>query len=310
MLAVTAAVGDLGACGDDDDGWTATRRIPVEQATALAVAPDGTLLAGELLTGEILEIDLVTGDRSPLTVVEPLDTSPSQRGLLSMAVTGDGSVLAAFVNGGNRLEVAEIETDGAVTSRWIGPEARDEANGGRLVVLPDGRVVIGIGDLLEPELVDDPDAPNGKLLEIDLTDPESGAGGGVGGAVGGGAPLAGGFNNPFAMATADDGTIWVADNAPGAQPERLLRIDPGGEVDTVTEWTDTRVPVGVAVTTDGLLALCNYATTELHLVDPDDPGDGLGELVADDCRYGVVALADGGLAYAGEDDVVVLAPPA
>lgn len=295
----------LAACGDDDaDGWTAGRRVPVEQATALAVAPDGTLLAGELLSGEVLEIDLATGDRQARTVVEPLDTSPSQRGLLSMAVTEDGSVLAAFVNGDDRIEVAELEADGTVGSRWLGPDARDEANGGRLVVLPGDRLVIGIGDLLEPDLVDDPDAPNGKLLEIDLAEPP-----GDGSSVGGGDPLAGGFNNPFAMAAADDGTIWVSDNAFRGAPERLLRVDPDGEATTVAEWGDTRVPVGVAVTAEGMLALCNYATTELRLVDPDDPGDALGELLADDCRYGVVALPDGGLAYATEDEVILLTPP-
>ena len=31
-----------------------------------------------------------------------------------------------------------------------------------------------------------------------------------------------------------------------------------------------------------------------------------GEVIADDCRYGVVALGDGGLAYAADDEVVLL----
>jgi hypothetical protein len=294
----------LAACGDDDGanggagggGFTESGRVPVTQAAGLAATPDGTLVAGELLTGEVVEIDSATGDRTPRGTVGPLDTTPTQRGLLGLAVTADGEVLAGFVNGDDRIEVAALGADGSRDRRWLGPEAQNQANGGRLAVLPDDRLVIGIGDLLEPDLIDDPDAPNGKLLEI--TDD------------GGVEVIAGNFNNPFALTADDDGTLWVSDNAPGADPERLLRVGTDGEVETLAEWEETRVPAGIAVLDDGRLALCNYATTELRLVDPDDPGDGNGELLADDCRYAVVALPDGGLAYAAEEEVVTLAPDA
>lgn len=57
---------------------------------------------------------------------------------------------------------------------------------------------------------------------------------------------------------------------------------------------------------DGRLAICEYATFELVLVDPAEPGDASGETIATDCRYGVIALDDGRLAYAAEDELVVL----
>ncbi|CAN5263661.1 hypothetical protein BH20ACT3_BH20ACT3_15780 [soil metagenome] len=299
MLAVAALL--LGACGDDDGGGDAggfveARRVPAQHAAGLAAAPDGTLVVGELMTGEVSEIDPVTGESTPRGTVEPLETTPTQRGLLGLAVTDDGEVLAGFVNGDDRIEVAALDADGSRDRRWLGPSAQNQANGGRLALLPDDRVVIGIGDLLDPDLIDDPDAPNGKLL--DITDG------------GDGKVIAGSFNNPFALTAADDGTLWVADNAPGAQPERLMRVGTDGEVETLAQWDETRVPVGAAVLDDGRLALCNYATTELRLVDPDDPGDGKGELLADDCRYAVIALPDGGVAYAAEEEVVVLTPEA
>ncbi|MBX3284573.1 MAG: hypothetical protein KF703_04445, partial [Actinobacteria bacterium] len=178
----------------------------------------------------------------------------------------------------------------------------------RLAVLPDGAVAIGIGDLLDPDRTPDPEAPNGKVLRIDGVDATT--------------PLAGGLNNPFALAPGPNGTLWVADNAPGRRPERLLELSAtaaaGSRPDAVPEprvvasWSDTRVPSGLAWLADGRLALCSYATSELRVVDADevdrldDPDTGV--LVADDCRYGVVALPGGGLAYAAEDEVVILRP--
>ncbi len=163
-----------------------------------------------------------------------------------------------------------------------------------------------------PDRSPDPLTPNGKVLRIADGD--------------GFTALAGGLNNPFAFAPGPDGTLWVADNAPGRRPERLLEYPADGGTDggadggadgvadgrVVASWTDTRVPSGLAWLGDGRLALCWYATSELRVVDPDDlaalDDPETGTLVADDCRYGVVALPGGGLAYAAEADVVVLRP--
>jgi glucose/arabinose dehydrogenase len=174
------------------------------------------------------------------------------------------------------------------------------------VVLPDGGIAIGVGDLLAPDRSADPRSPNGKVVRIEEGEAFT--------------PLAGGLNNPFAIAPGPDGTLWVADNAPGRQPERLLEFPAEADLDAdavpegrvVASWSDTRVPSGLAWLSDGRLALCWYATFELRVVDPDDVADlddpETGTLVAEDCRYGVIALPGGAVAYAAEDEVVILRP--
>ena len=74
----------------------------------------------------------------------------------------------------------------------------------------------------------------------------------------------------------------------------------------VDSWSDTRVPSGLAVLDDGTLAVCYYATGDLVLVDPDAPRGGTGPRVAKDCRYGVQSLGGRRLAYAAEDQVVIV----
>lgn len=315
-FAAAVALGTLASCSSDPEeqdavaraGLVEAHRVPAARATALAVEPDGDLLVGELESGRLLAVDPRDGTVSERGRVAGLDTRPTQRGLLGLAVTDrdGGEVLAALTGSDGRIVVARVADDGATTTVWRGPRSADEANGGRLVVLPDGAIAIGIGDLLDPDRSPDPLTPNGKVLRIGDGD--------------GFTALAGGLNNPFAFAPGPEGTLWVADNAPGQRPERLLEYpaDGAGEADAVADgrvvasWTDTRVPSGLAWLGDGRLALCWYATSELRVVEADQVAElddpDTGTLVADDCRYGVVALPGGGLAYAAESDVVVLRP--
>ena len=222
-----------------------------------------------------------------------VDAAPEQGGLLGLVALDEARLAASFTDADGRLRIDELDaaTGAVLRTRWLGPEAQERANGGRMAVLADGTLLIGVGDLLDPDLVEDPDAPNGKVLAIS----EDGTA----------TPWAAGLNNPFALAGDGLVDVWVADNAPGSRPERLLEVTEG-DVAEVTSWDDTRVPSGIAVLPDGRLALCSFATGELGIVDPADPGDGRGDVVADDCRYGVVALPDGGLAYAAEAEVVLL----
>ncbi|MBK7322935.1 MAG: PQQ-dependent sugar dehydrogenase [Candidatus Microthrix parvicella] len=276
---------------------TEVARFSAPSATALAVRPDGTLLVGERLTGRIFSADPDSATTSNLATVKDLDTGMTQGGLLGLALTSEGGILVSYTSSDGHIVIDQTDASARnFTRRWDGPKTSERANGGRLAVLggdthDQNTLIIGIGDLLDPAKTPRPDTANGKLLRIDE---EGGAG-----------PWASGFNNPFALGSDETNTIWVADNSPGEQPERLLRVT-AARAEVVASWVDTRVPSGLAVTDDGALAICYYQTGDLMLVDPDDPQGGTGPRVADDCRYGVVSLGDGRLAYSTEREVVVV----
>lgn len=304
IVALACLAAALAGCGDDGEAsetarFAEVRRVDVEAATGLAVVDGEHLIAGELRTGRLLAIDLdddVNQAREVATVPD-VDGSLEQGGLLDVTSLGDGHLAVAVTGTGGALRIDELDVNSGevLRTRWEGPEAQERANGGRMATLADGRLVVGVGDLLDPALVDDPTAPNGKVLAIA---PDGTAD-----------VVAEGFNNPFALGT-DGVDLWVADNAPGSRAERLLRIDAGG-VEELASWDDTRVPSGLAVLHDGHLAICWFATGELSIVDRAEPGDVRGQVIAEDCRYGVARTPDG-LAYAAEDEVVLLedlAPP-
>ena len=272
-------------------------RVPAKEATALAVDEDGRLLVGERLSGRVSSVDPDSGTAEQLFTIEDLDADLEQGGLLDLAVDTEGTVLASHTDTDGHLVIDGVDvSSGKLTRRWDGPVAAERANGGRMAVLggdtaAQDTLVVGVGDLLDAERSSQPDTANGKLLVINDSGQAS--------------PFATGLNNPFALGTDGKNTVWVADNAPGNDPERLLRLT-AARSEKVASWTDTRVPSGLAVLDGGTLAICYYATGDLVLVDADDPAGGRGPRVADDCRYGVESLGDRRLAYAAEDEVVIV----
>lgn len=275
---------------------TVIAAIPADEATALAVDGDGGLLVGERLSGRVQRVDPASGDTAELFVVDDLDAEQEQGGLLGLAVETDGTLLTSYTAADGDLVIDEVDPTGGSKRRWEGPRSEERANGGRMAVLGGDRaaqdtLVIGVGDLLNPERSLLPDTVNGKLLVISDSGDAS--------------PFATGLNNPFALGSDGKNTLWVADNAPGQDPERLLRMT-AARTEEVASWSDTRVPSGLAVLESGDLAICYYATGDLVLVDPDDPRGGTGPRLADDCRYGVVSLGDGRLGYASEDEVIIV----
>ena len=135
---------------------------------------------------------------------------------------------------------------------WRGPAASKLGVGGRLALAPDGRLVIGVGDLQRHGRIDDPEAPNGKLLALDVDAPADQR------------PrvLSGGWTNPFAFAFTPSGDLWVADNAIGGAKERLARGDKGSAAD-VTDLPPVTAPSGLAALSDRKLVLCGYVSREL-----------------------------------------------
>jgi glucose/arabinose dehydrogenase len=285
VVTATAVVAAIVLARDDEE-------IPAAFPAALTVADDGDLVWGERLTGRIVRRD-ADGTVEEIGRVE-VSTDGEQRGLLGIALDGD-ALYAAYTAPDGRLEVARVDEDRLL---WAGPVSADRANGGRLAFAPDGRLVTGVGDLLDADAAEDPDTPNGKMLALDPTGPADQV------------PrvLSEGWNNPFAFAFAADGTVFVADNAGGEGDERLAIATAGGPQVLATLGPHA-APSGLAVLPDGRLALCSYVTRTLQLyrvsegaATPD------GSPVATDCAIAVVTLPDGRLAYADEERIRIVAP--
>lgn len=301
-IAILVGCADGGARSDGSTGdrsrservakpFSVVARVAAAQATGLAVDRSGRLFVGERRTGRVYRVDPETGAKQRVGLVGHIDTRPAQGGLLGLDAGEENVVLAEFTADDGHLQIVEVGTAGSGRRRWHGPKSTEKAVGGRPVTLADGRLVTGVGDLLNPKRGSDPATSNTKVLDIHADGTAS--------------PIASGFNNPFAM-TAAGNTIWIADNAPGSKQERIVRLARDGTLEVVAKWNDVRVPSGIAVLSDGKLAVCYFAKGQLRLVDPTDPGDGFGALIAEGCRYGVVALPGGGAAYSTDDEVVVL----
>jgi hypothetical protein len=288
------------ACSDGGDGSSDGRAAPTpdvlvaaEDPVALAPLPDGGLRYGERLTGRVLEVDAAGDDPAQVATVEV--ATDGQRGLVGLAVDDQDRTFASWVRPDGRLVVGQV-APGPERPVWIGPVTEDRANGGRIELLPDGSLVVGIGDLLDPDAVGDPTTPNGKLLVLDPEGPPDQ----------GPEVLSGGWNNPFAFDVGPGGAVWVADNEPGSSEERLTRGDVERAVTLLPEQT---APSGLVVVDADTLLVCGYVSGELTRWEVDEDGSArLDGALADDCRLGVTRLSDGRVVYATEEALRVLPP--
>lgn len=315
-IAVTAAalslVAAAGACGSDEPTGApmpapaTLDAVPLVTDAAEPVAPlaeaDGSFLYAERLTGVVRRVDPagVLLDE-PVATVATRGTAGDQRGLLGLRRDRSGRLFAAWTRADDdRLVVGELLDDGEHRLVWEGPPSSDLANGGHLDLLPDGELLIGVGDLRQPgELAEDPEAPNRKLLAIDPDGPPDQM------------PrvVSSGWNNPFAFVVAPDGTIWVADNTGGEGPERIGRgdrpaaeaipLDPAGDAGALA-------PSGLVVLGDGRLGMCSFLRGELLEIDiaRDQPAL-TGTVIASGCRTGVTRAPDGRVVMSGADALLV-----
>jgi hypothetical protein len=301
VFVATLAVAGCGGGGSPDDVRlsveTSVRFEPGTEPAALAPLPDGGLVVGERRTGRVRVLS-ADGNLEPeaLARVAVAASEDDQRGLLGLAVAGD-RVFAAWTRAADgRLVVAEVSRD-AERLVWAGPQSSDLANGGHLAFLPDGRLVVGVGDLQHPGLVDDPAAPNGKLLALDPTGPPSQRP----------EPLSGGWNNPFAFVVTAGGDLWVADNAPGDDLERIGRGDRQARGSEPMALPGRRAPAALVEFPPGHLGLCGYLDGELTAVEVDGREPRPGDRLATGCRTGAAVLTDGRLAVSDGEQVRILA---
>lgn len=284
--ALLLAVPLLAGCGSEDRPAprASTLLLRSGPAPALAALPDGGLLVGTR-DGEITEL---RGARQTRPYPRLPVSRGGQRGLLGLAVDGR-AVYASWTDATRRLLVGRLRAGAAPLVRWRGPQTATLANGGHLVVAPDGRLVIGIGDLQRRPR-------GGMLLALDPAGPPSQR------------PrvLSRGWNNPFAFAYAD-GRLWVADNSPGRAPERLARGDRGVPRQVTTLQRKT-APSGLVALGGGDLAVCGFVSGELDRYVRDGARHRFAGVLATGCRYGAVRLTDGRVAFAGDDAIRVVRP--
>jgi len=291
------------ACGsddtDDEDRLSVDASVEfAEEAEPVALAEglDGGLLVGERRTGVVRRVRADESLSDPVVRVDVAGAADDQRGLLGLVSDGEQLYASWTRAADGRLVVAEL-TGGIERLVWEGPTSSDRANGGHLSLLTDGRLVIGVGDLLEPDLVDDPAAPNGKILALDP--------GGSADQIP--AVLSGGWNNPYAFVVTRDGALWVADNAPGDSPERLGRGDRPRER---AELPGRRAPAALVELADGRLGLCGYLDGDLVPIeiDPRNPraAPDVGEPIASGCNTGALRLRDGRIAVSDGETVRTL----
>ncbi len=259
--------------------------------SAMAPRPDGGLLYGERLTGRVRRVT-ADGALEPLPVAQVQVSTDGQRGLVGLAVDDGGRVFASWTDRERRLVVAQV-APGPIRPVWDGPPTTELANGGRLAFAPDEALVIGIGDLQDPALVDDPDAVNGKLLRLDADGPPSQTP----------AVISAGWNNPFAFTFTPTGELWVADNSPGADPERLTRGDRAGPV---TELPDQTAPSGLAAPEPDELLVCGYVSGDLTRYEVRDGRAERADTVTAECQLGVTVLADGRVVVATETAILLV----
>lgn len=287
--ALWIAATSVGGCAADSGPATSLVFEGIE-AVSLAEGAGGSLLFAERESGRVLRLPARALTRRATAadieiVGQVAVSSEGQRGLLGIAEI-DGRVYAAWTRPDEQLVVGEVAP--GTREVWDGYPSKVGANGGRLVVDPNGRLIIGVGTLRNSALLDDPESPNGKLLRLDPL----------------GAPtqrpdvVSGGWNNPFAMAFVD-GQLWVADNHPSDGDEPL---GPADRSLGAAILPNDSAATGLAAI-DGRLYVCTWNTRSLlrYIAEPGRPAERAGT-PATDCLRDVTAI--GGRLYYASDTAI------
>ncbi len=290
VLVVAGALVAVWVAGRDEG----PRRIiadAVDPVAPVALPGDGFLYA-ERTTGRVLRV--TDGAARVVATVPDRMRTDGQRGLLGLAVRSTGSRLEIFgawtrMSDG-RLVVGRLDDGGAMVI-WEGPVSTDLANGGTLVFRGD-ELLIGVGELQDPAAALDPATANGKVLALDPAGPADQTP----------TVVRGGWHNPFALTVAG-GDVWVVDNAPGAEPERLARIAPDGS-SSVLDLAGKRAPSSLTVLPDGDLALCGYVSQVVERIPVPDRGVAPpGGEIGPPCATGVAVLAGGSMVTTTADAI-------
>jgi len=286
----------LAGCGD---GTSIVERTPegtavVLEAPVALAATDGGFLVAEK-GGRIVAVGASGDGASVKGEVATVPVGADSVGVRGLAVDDD-AVFVSWVGDDGIFRVGAVE-DGEVSAFWDGPVGTSPTLAGRIGVLGDGHVLVGVGDLDDPGAVADPATPNGKFLILDPTaGPDQ-------------APevLSGGWVSPYAFDVGPDDEVWVVDRGRDG-PDRFARADVDGQPTQVAPLVGQNLPSGLGRDdTDFLLCqegprrLEHFRLTEEGMIRP------IREVLARDCLADTEIIHDGVVVYAAEDRVVVLA---
>lgn len=219
----------------------------------------------------------------------PVSNEGEQRGLLGFVGAGSPATLyVSFTRPGDRRLVVTELTLGGKAGRvvWNGTTTDTKAIGGHLETR-DGLLVLGLGELTGWGKQNG----SGAIVTLDPQGPPDQEP----------VVLTDGWHNPFAFAVTRDGTIWVADNAPDGQRERIGR---GDTVGTMAELPlPQRAPSGVAMMADGRVAVCGFLDGDVRAYRVAPDGDGNVSIeragtVAKGCTTGVLVDDSGAMIVA------------
>jgi len=266
-----------------------TKLVTAADVVSIIGQPDGRIRYAQR-TGTISELRSFRSEQPTELVRLPVDTE-DQRGLLGMATDKTGRLFASWVDTKGVLLVSRVET-GLSTTVWTGPPTAAKANGGHLVMDSHGQLVIAIGDLSQG-------GARGVFYQLDPN----------GDATQSPKVLSTGWNNPFAYDITGLDHLWVADNSPGAQPERIGRGDTGNIIGTFSIKT---APAGLAVLSETkaltTVAICGFVSQRLDRWRITEKVI-LAEPLATNCTTAVTLLPDGRLAYATVDSIMISTAP-
>ncbi len=326
VFVIAASCGDPATVEDRSRQQASQQVVPIENVAAMTVLADGMIVAGDRLTGLLYLVDpsptSATADGRSRTVARIEVSTEGQQGLLGLAAdqrylyaawtTRDQArmVVGRFLQG-DLSAANDGEADGSPPSEapsptvvWNGFVASTGANGGHLDLLPDGRVVLGVGTLRNSRLIDDPGTVNGKLLALDPDGPQDQEP----------TVVSSGWRNPFAFvvsppsassSAAVGSAIWVADNEPeDGSAERVGRGDEPGR--SLTELETSIAPAALVRLPDGDLGVCGYLTGIMQRIDIGDGRAGQpGDRVVGDCNQAAVVLDDGRLVTSDGSRLVI-----
>ena len=277
-------------------------------ASAIAADGDGVMFT-DRLGGRLLRV-------GPDKTVRVLATVPirrpvaGQRGLLGLAIdrrdaptgpVGRRTVYMSYVDTDGRLVVGVISVDGerdatgSLKVLWTGRRAADLANGGTLRILG-AQLLVSLGQNITGD-----GESSGRIIALPLP---KGAVLPVASSV----AVAGRWHNPFGFDVGVDrrgrpiDELWVADNAPREEPERIVRVHGIGQSASIVEERIAvkTAPSSLVVVDADHVALCGFVSHRLELLTIRPTGAALvakRTTLADDCAVGLALLPGRRLAY-------------